>query len=365
MKNHLDKAPLFIFANNPVNYHEFIYRRLTDTFNVKVFYKNIKTAEYFYDASIGGMVDPGNNLLNGGYLYVDFSKRNFFSNLLMILMEFFKNKNCRILIQGYDGLYMHLGYILGIIFRKKIFFKGEVFFKSRGYLLLIALKTYFMFYHRVLYTTQSAFDFYKSINKAAACTYFPSSIDESEFIERYEALESRDDLRRQFGFKNSSFIVIVVGRIDERKQPLRVLAEYGLSSIEDKRIIFVGDGPQANLVRNTKLSGVVVTGWLSPNDVIKYLKVADLFVLGSSEDYSPKALSEALAVGLPCAVSKHVGNLVDVSECYTGVEGFDPIQYGDLARIIENRCNSPLRARLKLPSQPSEVAIENLCKVLL
>jgi glycosyltransferase involved in cell wall biosynthesis len=131
-------------------------------------------------------------------------------------------------------------------------------------------------------------------------------------IEKY----GRDDrlaLRAALGF-GDELVFIFVGRLAAVKNVpglvetfLAVQSKSRVSS----RLLIVGDGEELPLVRtlidcHPCGDRVVLAG--EQADVRSYLAAADIFVLNSRSEGTPRALLEAMAVGLP-AISPAVGNI--------------------------------------------------------
>jgi glycosyltransferase involved in cell wall biosynthesis len=85
-------------------------------------------------------------------------------------------------------------------------------------------------------------------------------------------------------------------------------------------LILLGDGPLAGELRGLarELDIEKTVHFQGPvDDVVEYLRAADVFVLPSRAEGSPNALLEAMAVELPCAVSQIGGNvdLIEQEQC--------------------------------------------------
>jgi len=93
---------------------------------------------------------------------------------------------------------------------------------------------------------------------------------------------------------------------------------------EDLSLILLGGGSQAAVIRDILINGGVVDrvtfpGFISNNDLPRYYHMADLFISASHVDGSSVSLMEALACGLPCAVSDIPANREWVTD---GVNGW-------------------------------------------
>ena len=124
-------------------------------------------------------------------------------------------------------------------------------------------------------------------------------------------LKSR--MREEKKFSDSQVVFICVARLAKIKNQLTLLRAFSLivPSCPQARLILVGEGSERknleqfvqkhNLQQQVSLVG-------EQQDVNKWLNMADVFVLVSTEESLPMALLEAQQVGLPCIVSR-VGDM--------------------------------------------------------
>ena len=137
--------------------------------------------------------------------------------------------------------------------------------------------------------------------------------------------QTREQLRRRYGFPPDAFIVITVGVLRPEKQQtdliqaLAVLASRGLPV----HALLVGDGDERaaieRCIADLGLRGRIHLAGLA-DDVRPFLKLADAFVLTSTsvETFSNAAL-EAMAMGLPVILSR-IGGAAEMVE--VGGNGF-------------------------------------------
>ena len=142
-------------------------------------------------------------------------------------------------------------------------------------------------------------------------------------------------------------VVIYVGRLSVEKN-LEPLLD-ALALLPSTRLVVVGDGPlRAALERRARALGVAVefAGVVSNAALPARLHGADVFVLPSLTEGHPKALLEAMAVGMACAASAR-GGIPTLLE--DGVSGllFDPERPADIARALRRLLDDhALAARL-------------------
>jgi glycosyltransferase involved in cell wall biosynthesis len=162
-------------------------------------------------------------------------------------------------------------------------------------------------------------------------------------LQRYEGLDARniqviyngaadpvelDDagrtaLRASLGFEPGHFVIGTVGRFDAIKNLPMLVSALADAARANPRVrgLLVGDGPEAAKVRALlEQSGlqdrVRLTGFRE--DARKLAQCMDLFVLSSFSEGTSMALLEAVAAGVPAAVTAVGGNPEVVTANETG-----------------------------------------------
>jgi glycosyltransferase involved in cell wall biosynthesis len=123
----------------------------------------------------------------------------------------------------------------------------------------------------------------------------------------------RDAKRRELGLSDSELLVLGVGRLVEQKRPFRFirLAKDLHKSIPGTKFLWIGDGKLAKewqiAISNEQLDGVVsCAGW--QGEVLPYLLAGDLLLHVAEFEGLPFAIIEAMAAGLPCAVTRELSS---------------------------------------------------------
>lgn len=154
--------------------------------------------------------------------------------------------------------------------------------------------------------------------------------------QRYSEAIDTTNTRRQLGFSDDQYLIIVVATLKEQKGH-RFLIE-ALASIVPMNPnvygIFVGDGPlreelrfqidKLNLANHIMLLG-------NRTDVPQLLAASDLFVLPSLWEGLPMALLEAMASGLPVIASEVSGTVQVLKADESGIL----VRPGDKLQLIE------------------------------
>jgi len=124
---------------------------------------------------------------------------------------------------------------------------------------------------------------------------------------------ARNALRGELGFGAADFVVGTVGRFDPIKNLPMLVKSLAAARAKDARVggLFVGDGAEwtrvRSLVESLGLAGRVrLTGFRDDSRVL--VQCMDLFVLSSLSEGTSMALLEAIAAGVPVAVTAVGGN---------------------------------------------------------
>ncbi len=150
----------------------------------------------------------------------------------------------------------------------------------------------------------------------------PCAVDNRLLAELAESASDPANFRAHHGIPPSAVVVISVGQLIERKRmqdAIEALAAPPLRGLPEVHLVIIGNGPERERLeaqaRALGLEGRVhLLGFLGQRPLVEALLASDLFVIGSSEDPSPKALSEALFLGLPAICSDRVGTCPELVE---------------------------------------------------
>jgi glycosyltransferase involved in cell wall biosynthesis len=120
----------------------------------------------------------------------------------------------------------------------------------------------------------------------------------------------RDALRRRLAIPQNVFVGIFVGRLLPVKRVDRLL--HGLVHVPNVHLLILGDGAErATLQQVAREADVAdrVTFVGFSDRVPDYLRASDAFFLPSAGEGMSNALVEAMACGLPCVATSHVGGV--------------------------------------------------------
>ena len=158
--------------------------------------------------------------------------------------------------------------------------------------------------------------------------------------------------RRQFGFDDSDYVILSVGRLELQKDPETLLHAFRILQAQQSvlprqiRLLFVGDGRLRKLlqhrVRMSELEDVVqFAGWRP--DAGSLIRMADVLVLASRWEGLPNVLLEAQAAGTPVITSAVDGCLDLVDDQLTG-RLFEPGNAERLATGLLMQITQPHKA---------------------
>ena len=147
---------------------------------------------------------------------------------------------------------------------------------------------------------------------------------------------TKKQLRDEYGYKRSDFILIYVGELSYRKNQKLLIKAIDL--IKDKvpniRLLLIGDGPlekdYKGLVDKLQLTNYIeFLGYRT--DVPNLMGLSDIAVSSSRQEGLPVNVMEAMATGLPLVVTNSRGNsdLVNHGENGFVVENFNDKQFAD------------------------------------
>jgi glycosyltransferase involved in cell wall biosynthesis len=112
--------------------------------------------------------------------------------------------------------------------------------------------------------------------------------------------------------------IVYIGRLSEEKDPITAIKAYRIAKkkMPDLHLIFCGGGRLLDECKRIADEDVHFLGFVK--DVPGILKGADIFLISSVYDASPKALMEAMVMEKPC-IATRVGGIPDFIDGSCGV----------------------------------------------
>lgn len=181
----------------------------------------------------------------------------------------------------------------------------------------------------------------------------PNGVDLELFAPR-----ERGPLRAELGLDPALVVVLVVGHLIERKDPLlalRAFLAWTRSSAPFAKLVFVGRGPLEHRLRAAAAEAgidrsVELLGERPPAELAKWYAAADALLLTSSREGRPNVVLEALASGLPVVATRAGGTAELLEGLPNALAGTrEPEELGRLlAQVLRERPSSAtLRARVE------------------
>ena len=115
--------------------------------------------------------------------------------------------------------------------------------------------------------------------------------------------------------RSHSHIILTIGRITVQKGVARYIK---ITKVAPKnfKFVWVGDGELRAMLAN--LPNVIVTGWLQPHELKKYLQKAEVVLQPSNWEVLPTALLEAASAAKPLVCSDIAGHHDFIKNSYNG-----------------------------------------------
>lgn len=142
--------------------------------------------------------------------------------------------------------------------------------------------------------------------------FVPAAVDNEHYARKRRELP-RQALRREHDLEDR-VVFLFVGRLTARKRPRDLLEAAGQVDASRQEVVVVGDGPLRSRLeqRVSDRDHVTFTGTLPGEELVKWYQMADVLVLPSAWDPSPKVLNEAMNFENTCIVSDRVGSAHDL-----------------------------------------------------
>ena len=251
----------------------------------------------------------------------------------------------------YDVLLLHsinhvsyqLAFFLAKLLGKKVMVRGEgTPGKARSRLVKYLKKIYFKYMDLVFYSCSGNKHYFKDFSVSDdKLRFLLCAVDNDYFRTKYlELSRKRATLRKNLGIENNDLVILFVGRFVDIKRPMDILKAIDLlihkKNLQNLKALFIGGGPlEKDMTAFVKSKGltknVIMKGFVKQSKIVEYYALADIFVLPSSVDPSPKVLNEAMNFELPVITTNVIGTAELVKEGYNGFK----IAVGDVLALAD------------------------------
>jgi len=319
---------LAVVASHVIQYQDPFYRRLAahPEIDLTVLFGSAEGAKTYHDVDMGTTLRWDLELLHG---YSHRFLRNFgsghgFLRLVNpgLVPALVRGKFDAVLFMtGWAWLSAWIGFAACRIARVPILLYGDSSFVPPEDSLRAQLRSGVM---RSLFRMTSAFmisgklnaDYYKHYG-ADPSRFFPLpwAIDNERFVDgSHFAPGERDALRLRYGIAPYDLAVVYSGKLIERKDPMTLLR--AIAAMRQPAVaVFLGEGVlREPLERFAREHGVrtAFIGFVNQSELPKHYAMNDAFVLPSHFDPRATVVNEAMACGLPVAITDRCGPSEDL-----------------------------------------------------
>ena len=180
-----------------------------------------------------------------------------------------------------------------------------------------------------------------------------NTVDVEWFIRKSQELgeDGIQEMKKRYPAKN----ILYVGNFIPRKGVLNLIKAFQKLNMDNVGLILVGNGIEKPLylkyIKEHRIKNIFFEGFVQKEDIVKYYKLADVFVLPSFNEVWGLVVNEAMACGLSIISSKLAGVTQDLVK--DGINGysFDPNNIGELTEKLKFiLTNDELRKQMKVKS---------------
>ncbi len=326
-----------IFINShPIQYYAPMYQYLT---------KKQLAIEVWYgdDSSIAGRKDKGfgQNIIWDIPLLEGYKSKFFknqaikptpsggFFNVLNFNMawQLLKTPKSILIINGWQFATYFLCAIFGFLRGHQLWMRCEMPWNQEVQKTSITAKIkrfflkyfYFPMFKKYLYIGSQNKEFYIQLGVNPKKLFFaPYAVDNNRFSEEYKnLLPTRNEIREKLNIPVNAKVVLYSGKYIHKKRPMDLLKAFEKANVENKFLIFLGDGElrseMEKYISVNNIKNVLLTGFINQAAIAEYYTIADVFVMCSSigETWG-LSVNEAMNFGLPVIASTDIGSAYDL-----------------------------------------------------
>jgi glycosyltransferase involved in cell wall biosynthesis len=327
---------LLVVNTHPVQYHAPVYRAIQQEFGIPV------TVMYGSDFSIAGYRDREfqTEFAWDTPLVQETDQLFFLSRVAQGGARDFEEVSARgmaeafnkipaeaVLINGYAPAFHRAAFWQAYRRRMPILFRAETMDPPetswRSHARSALLRLFYGCCQRVLPIGKLSRQHYAARGVPASKMVFsPYCVDSSTFhLEEASRRQLRQATRQAEGISESAVVILFSGKLNQRKDPVRIVEAVRLLPEAMRRqavVTFLGEGAERAALeaaaRREPTVQIRLLGFKNQRDLSAYYHAADVLVLPSLQETWGLVVNEALHHGLPCIVSDCVGSGPDLVE---------------------------------------------------
>lgn len=141
--------------------------------------------------------------------------------------------------------------------------------------------------------------------------------------------DEKQKIKNKYKIDHNRIIIIFVGDLNIRKDPLTIIRVFKMKEINEKCILYVlGDGELLEKCRSEASDNIIF--WGKVKNVSEYMKLADGFISASKAEGLPNSVLEAGACGIPMLLSDIAEHKEIFGEDFSGIKYFSVNDEEDL-----------------------------------
>jgi len=180
-----------------------------------------------------------------------------------------------------------------------------------------------------------------------------NTVDVEWFIKRSEEIKEEEIQEMKKGYPSKN--ILYVGEFIKRKAVINLITAFEKLDMANVGLILVGEGKEKDkylkYIREHNIKNVFFEGFAQKEDIVKYYKSVDVFVLPSFNEVWGLVVNEAMACGLPILSSTYAGVTRDLVKDRVNGYSFDPNNVGGLVEKIKFiLSNDALRRKMEVSS---------------
>ncbi len=264
-----------------------------------------------------------------------------------IIKEFIQNRYDAVIIYGYRSLTSIIAMLICKILKIPVIFRDEIHFISYRNPLIKEIKKIFL---KLIFKIPSAFfysytlskKFYLNMGLPEERLFFHPCAVNNELFQKLarEDKKKKAVIKKAIGIPKNSKIILYVGRFNRVKRVLDIVLAYEKITRKDRPyLLLIGGGELEEKIKKRvsekKLDKIKIINFVKREELHNYYAIADLFVIASESDRSPKVLNEAMNFSLPVIVSDRVGTSRDLVKHGKNGFIFRCGNIGEFAKYIE------------------------------